>query len=128
VLIERVQGLLGEGFESRIETMAEKDGGGGSVMGGAIWMIVISVLLFWIPGVGGFIGGLVGGKTAGGVGGALLAWFMSSILIGVLFAVLGTMLSGMILIGALAGLGGLVLGFIDAGTRLLGAVIGGFLA
>lgn len=101
---------------------------GGSIMGGAIWMIVISGLLFWIPGVGGFIGGLVGGKVSGGVGSALMAWLMSSILIAVLFAVLGTMLSGMILIGALAGLGGLVLGFIDAGTRLLGAVIGGFLA
>lgn len=100
----------------------------GSIMGGAIWMIVISVLLFWIPGVGGFIGGLVGGKVSGGVGSALMAWLVSSILIAVLFAVLGTMLSGMILIGALAGLGGLVLGFIDAGTRLLGAVIGGFLA
>lgn len=104
------------------------DGKSGSVMAGAIWMIAISVLLFWIPGVGGFIGGVVGGKVSGGVGSALLAWFLSSILVAVLFAVLGTMLSGMILIGALAGLGGLVLGFIDAGTRLLGAVIGGFLA
>lgn len=107
--------------------MADKEGGG-LVMGGAIWMIVISVLLFWIPGVGGFIGGLVGGKVSGGVGSALLAWFLSSILVGILFGVLGTLLSGMILIGALASLGGLVLGFIDAGTRLLGAVIGGFLA
>ena len=101
---------------------------GGSILGGAFWMILISVLLFWIPGVGGFIGGLVGGKVSGGVGSALVAWLMSSILIAILFAVLGTMLSGMILIGALAGLGGLVLGFIDAGTRLLGAVVGGFLA
>lgn len=107
--------------------MTEKVGGG-SVMAGAIWMIVISILLFWIPGVGGFIGGLVGGKVSGGVGSALVAWFLSSILVAILFAVLGTMLSGMILIGALAGLGGLILGFIDAGTRLLGAVIGGFLA
>lgn len=103
-------------------------GKSGSIMGGAIWMIVISVLLFWLPGVGGFIGGLVGGKVSGGVGASLIAWLMSSILIGILFAVLGTMLSGLIVIGALAGLGGLVLGFIDAGTRLLGAVIGGFLA
>ncbi|MGQ0700754.1 MAG: hypothetical protein ACT4PZ_21245 [Panacagrimonas sp.] len=102
--------------------------GGGSVMGGAIWMIVISILLFWLPGVGGFIGGLVGGKVSGGVGSALLAWLLSSILIGILFAVLGTFLSGMILIGAMAGLGGLMLGFLDAGTRLLGAIIGGFLA
>lgn len=100
----------------------------GSVLGGSVWMILISLVLFWIPGVGGFIGGIVGGKVAGGVGSALLAWLLSSILLAVVFGVLGTMLSGMILIGALAGLGGLVIGFIDAGARLLGAVIGGFLA
>lgn len=100
----------------------------GSVLGGSVWMILISLVLFWIPGIGGFIGGIVGGKVAGGVGSALLAWLLSSILLAVVFGVLGTMLSGMILIGALAGLGGLVIGFIDAGARLLGAVIGGFLA
>ncbi|MGQ0619792.1 MAG: hypothetical protein ACT4QA_07700 [Panacagrimonas sp.] len=100
----------------------------GSVLGGTFWMVLISTLLFWLPGVGGFIGGLVGGKVAGGVGGALLAWLLSSILAGVLLGVLGTMLTGFILIGAVAGLGGLMLGFIDAGARLLGAIIGGFLA
>lgn len=100
----------------------------GSILGGAVWMIVISVLLFWLPGVGGFIGGLVGGKAAGSVGSALLAWLMTSVMLGIVFAVLGTMISGMVVIGALAGVGGLMLGFIDAGTRLLGAVIGGFLA
>lgn len=106
--------------------MAEK--GAGSVMAGSVWMLVITLLLFWLPGIGGFIGGLVGGKTAGGVGAALIAWVLSSLLMAVLFTVLGTALSGMILIGALAGLGGLMLGLIDAGARLLGAVVGGLLA
>lgn len=100
----------------------------GSMLMGSVWMIVISLLLFWVPGIGGFIGGIVGGKVAGGVGSALMAWLLSSILLAILFGVLGTLLSGMILIGAIAGLGGLVIGFIDAGARLLGAVIGGFLA
>ncbi|HEX4872090.1 MAG TPA: hypothetical protein VFV27_07245 [Nevskiaceae bacterium] len=100
----------------------------GSVLGGSIWMIVISVLLCWLPGVGGFIAGLVGGMKAGGIGSALMAWLLSSILIGALFATLGTLLTGMIVIGALAGLGGLMLALIDSGGRLLGALIGGFLA
>lgn len=100
----------------------------GSVLGGAIWMIVISLLLFWIPGIGGFIAGIVGGKSAGGVGSALLAWLLSSILLAIAFGLLGTLLSGMVLIGALAGLGGLMLGLIDAGARLLGAILGGLLA
>src|SRR5689334_14406585 len=45
----------------------------GSVFLGAIWMLLISVLLFWLPGIGSLIAGIVGGKTAGGVGSALLA-------------------------------------------------------
>ena len=101
---------------------------GGSVLSGSIWMIVISVLLFWLPGVGGFISGVVGGKIAGGVGPALAAWLVSSILFGVVFAVFGTMLTGMIVVGFIAGLGGLLIAFIDAGARLLGAIISGVLA
>lgn len=100
----------------------------GSVLWGALWMVVIPVLLCWLPGVGGFIGGLVGGKVSGGVGAALLAWLLSSILVGVLFATLGTLLSGLVVIGFLAGFGGVVLALIDSGARLLGAVIGGLIA
>lgn len=100
----------------------------GSLIGGAIWMILISLLLCWLPGVGGFVGGLVGGKVSGGVGSALLAWILSSLLISVLFGVLGTALTGFIVIGFIAGLGVLFIGVLDAGMRLLGALIGGFLA
>jgi hypothetical protein len=100
----------------------------GSVLGGAFWMALIPVLLFWIPGVGGLIGGLVGGRAAGGVGSALLAWLLSSILVGALFATLGTFLTGFIVIGAIAGLGGFLIALIDSGMRLLGAIIGGLIA
>jgi len=104
------------------------NGDRGSVFWGGVWMIVIPVLLFWLPGIGGFIGGLVGGKVSGGIGNALLAWLVSSLLVGVLFATLGTMLTGMVAIGVMAGLGGLVLAFLDAGARLIGAIIGGLIA
>ncbi|WP_028475300.1 hypothetical protein [Nevskia ramosa] len=104
------------------------NGDRGSVLWGGVWMIVIPVLLFWLPGIGGFIGGLVGGKVSGGIGNALIAWLVSSLLVGVLFATLGTMLTGMVAIGVLAGLGGLFLAFLDAGARLIGAIIGGLIA
>lgn len=100
----------------------------GSALNGGLWMCVISVLLCWLPGIGGFIAGLVGGKLAGGIGNALLAWLLSSLLIGVLFATLGTMLTGLVAIGALVGFGGLMIALIDSGGRLLGAVIGGLIA
>lgn len=100
----------------------------GSVVGGAIWMIVISLLLCWLPGVGGFLGGLVGGKVSGSVGAALVAWIVSSILVAAVFGLLGTALTGMVVIGFAAGLGALVIGFLDAGMRLFGALIGGFMA
>lgn len=91
-------------------------------------MVVISLLLFWLPGFGGFLGGMVGGRTAGGVGSALLAWLLSSLVFSLVFGVLGTLLTGFIVIGALAGVGGLVIATVDAGARLVGAIIGGMLA
>jgi len=100
----------------------------GSLTWGAIWMIVIPILLFWIPGIGGFIGGLVGGKVSGGVGRALMAWLLSSIIVGVLFAVAGTALTGMPIIGIFAGMTGLMLALVDSGARLLGAIVGGLIA
>lgn len=101
---------------------------GGSVFKGSLWMVAVPVLLFWLPGVGGFIGGLVGGKVAGGVGGALLAWLLSSLLVGALFMLAGSMLTGLIAIGILAGAGALMLALVDSGARLLGALIGGLIA
>ncbi len=40
----------------------------GSVVAGAVWMFVISLLLFWLPAIGLLVAGIVGGKRAGGVG------------------------------------------------------------
>ena len=100
----------------------------GSVFWGAFWMFLISVLLFWLPGVGGFIAGIVGGRAAGSVGNALLAAFLPAIVLGGALFLFGTMLTGFIAIGLLAGLGGLVLGSVHIGALLLGAIIGGLIA
>ena len=100
----------------------------GSVFWGAFWMFLISILLFWLPGVGGFIAGLVGGKGSGSVGNALLAALLPALLLGGVLFFFATALTGMIAIGVLAGLGGLMLGMVHIGMLLLGAIIGGIIA
>jgi hypothetical protein len=100
----------------------------GSVVWGAFWMFLISLLLFWLPGVGGFIAGIVGGRAAGSVGNALLAAFLPALVLGGALFFFGTMLTGFIAIGVLAGLGGIVLGSVHIGALLLGAIIGGAIA
>jgi hypothetical protein len=100
----------------------------GSLWSAIAWMGGLSLLLFWLPLIGPFIAGFVGGKKAGSVGNAALAVFLPGLLLAVLSFVLGTMLSGMPLIGILAGFGGLVLAFSSIGPLLVGALLGGFTA
>ena len=38
----------------------------GSIISAVLWMLLISVLLFWLPFIGPLIAGFVGGKKAGG--------------------------------------------------------------
>lgn len=100
----------------------------GSILMGAIWMAVISILLFWLPFVGPLIAGVVGGKRAGGVGAGLVAAFLPSVLLGAALFFLGTSLTGLPVIGAIAAMGGFVLALSGIGPLLLGAIIGGVLA
>ena len=103
----------------------EKSGG---VLGPALIMILLSVLLFWLPGLGTLIAGIVGGKMAGGVGSALLASLLPSLILGVALFMLATLLTGIPVIGILAGMGGLLLALTQVGTLMLGALIGGLIA
>lgn len=98
----------------------------GSLWAAIAWMGGLSLLLFWLPLIGPFIAGFVGGKKAGSVGNAALAVFLPGLLLAVLSFILGTMLSGLPLIGILAGFGGLVLAFSSIGPLLVGALLGGF--
>ena len=100
----------------------------GSITGAMLWMTVISLLLFWIPVLGPFIAGFVGGRVAGGVGPAIIATFLPAVIFGVLLFVLATALTGMPLIGALAGAGGMVVAVAHIGPMLVGAILGGALA
>jgi hypothetical protein len=103
-------------------------GAKGSVGAGVLWMFVISLLLFWLPVIGPFVAGLVGGKKSGGVGNAVAAVFLPGIVFGVLLFVLATSLTGIPILGAVAGAGGLALSLLHIGPLLIGAIIGGLLA
>jgi hypothetical protein len=105
--------------------MADQEG---SVVMGAIWMVILSLLLFWLPAVGPLIAGIVGGKVAGGVGAGLLAALLPALVLAAALFFLGTSLTGLPVVGAIFGAGAFVLVLVQIGPLLLGALIGGLLA
>ncbi len=100
----------------------------GSIARGFAWMLLLSILLFWLPILGPFIAGLVGGKKSGSAGNAILAVLLPAVAIGLCLFVLSTLLTGIPLVGAVAGAGGLILALAHVGPLLLGAIIGGLIA
>ncbi len=100
----------------------------GSILAGAMWMLVISLVLFWLPLIGPLIGGIVGGKRAGGVGDAILAAFLPAILVAAFVGIFGALI-GLPLVGLISGVATFiaVAGAI-IGPLLVGAVIGGLMA
>ena len=100
----------------------------GSISSGMLWIFVMSLLLFWLPVLGPFLAGLVGGKKSGSVGNAIAAVFLPGVLFAALLFVLATSLTGLPLLGAVAGAGGLALSMAHVGPLLLGAIIGGAIA
>lgn len=105
--------------------MAEEKG---SVIMGMIWMAVISLLLFWLPAVGPLIAGIVGGKVAGGVGAGFMAALLPGILLSAVLFFAGAFLTGIPLVGVIAGMGVFVLILVNIIPLLIGALIGGLLA
>jgi hypothetical protein len=99
-----------------------------SILRAMFWMTMISVLLFWLPVLGPAIAGFVGGRKAGGVGPAVIAAFLPGILVGAILFVLASALTGIPLLGAVAGLGGMAIAFAHVGPLLVGAIIGGAVA
>lgn len=97
----------------------------GSVGAGIAWMVFISILLFWLPVLGPLVAGFVGGRKSGGVGNGLAAVFIPAIILAVILFTLGASITGVPLIGAVAGAGGFVLLIAEVGPLLVGAIIGG---
>ncbi len=102
--------------------------GRSGIVGASVWMLVISLLLFWLPFVGPLLAGVIGGRKAGGVGRAILAALVPAFVSAVLLFVLATLLTAMPLIGAVAAAGGFVLVAAQVGPMILGAILGGLMA
>jgi len=117
-------GQASGGGAAALAAVAERSG----IVAAMVWMLVLSLLLFWLPFLGPFIAGVVGGKKAGSVGRGVLAALLPTLVTGVLFFLLATVLTGMPILGAIAGLGAGALVAAGIGPLLLGAVLGGLLA
>lgn len=96
----------------------------GSVLSAAIWMFLLSILLFWLPVVGPLIAGFVGGRKAGSAGNAVLAAILPGLIVGGLLFFFASILTGFPLFGFLAGAGGFALMAVHLLPLLIGAVIG----
>lgn len=96
----------------------------GSIFSAVVWMTVLSLLLFWLPVIGPLLAGFVGGRKAGTVGNAIIAVFVPGILAAVLLFLGLSALSGMPLVGAIAGMGVFVAACLHIGPLLVGAIIG----
>ena len=99
----------------------------GSIISGIFWMFLISILLFWLPGLGPLIAGIVGGKKSGGLLNAILAVFLPAIILGIMLFIFGSALTGAPVIGFVAGAGSFVLVISNVGPLLIGAIIGGIM-
>lgn len=106
--------------------MAEESNG--SIFMGMFWMFIISLLLFWLPGIGSLIAGIVGGKQSGGVMAGMLAALLPGILVAVALFFAGTMLTTLPVVGALLAGSGFLLYLVYIPPLLIGALIGGLLA
>lgn len=104
------------------------EGSNGSVLVGMFWMFIISLLLFWLPGLGSLIAGIVGGKQAGGVMAGLMAALLPGILVAAALFFAGTMLTTLPIVGALLAGSGLLLYIVYLPPLIIGALIGGLLA
>ena len=99
-----------------------------SIVLGAILMFVLNALLFWLPLLGPLVAGIVGGKVAGGTIEGMLAALVPSLLIGLLLFTVGSAISGIALVGLIAGTGGALLALSNVGLLIVGGFIGGLLA
>ena len=99
----------------------------GSIGSATLWMVVLSVLLFWLPTLGPLIAGFVGGRRAGGVGNALGAAVIPAVIVSALIFLVGAIFD-LPIIGGLVGTGILVVILIQSLPLLIGAIGGGWTA
>lgn len=99
----------------------------GSTVNAMLWMVGLSILLFWIPVAGPVFAGFVGGLKAGGGGPAVVAAVLPAILVAALVFLLGSVVA-LPLFGALVGIGTLPVILLQGLLLVAGAALGGSLA
>lgn len=98
-----------------------------SIVVSAVWMIVISLLLFFLPAINGLIGGAVGGYKAGSAGRGVSAAILPSIIVGLSLWGLLAWFDRPVL-GFFGGLAVGLWALISSISLLIGAAIGGVMA
>ena len=93
----------------------------------SLWMIGISLILFFLPALNGLIGGGVGGYKAGSVGRGLGAAVLPAVVVGIGIWVLLAIFDAPVL-GFLGGLAVGLWALFSSISLLIGALIGGALA
>ena len=98
-----------------------------SIFVSSLWMIVISLVLFFLPALNGLIGGAVGGYKAGSAGRGITAAVLPSIVVGILLWGLFALFDAPV-IGFFGGLAVGLWALISSIGLLIGALIGGAVA
>ena len=96
----------------------------GSIGSAIIWMFILSLLLFWLPLIGPCIAGFVGGRKAGSVSNAVLASLLPALAVGAALFFFGSLLTGMPLLGMIAGAGGVAVALAHVLPMLIAAIVG----
>lgn len=99
----------------------------GSIGSAILWMFVLSILLFWLPVLGPLIAGFVGGRKAGSLSNAIMATLLPALVLGAVLFVFTSVLTGLPLIGFLAGAGSFAIVAAHVGPLLVGAIVGAIL-
>lgn len=98
-----------------------------SIVAGSVWMIAVTLALFFLPLINGIVGGLVGGYKVGGAGRALLAAILPAVIVAVGLWLIFALAEAPVW-GVLAGLTAAALvALADVGI-FIGAAIGGALS
>lgn len=98
-----------------------------SIVAASLWMLGISLLLFWVPTFGPLIAGYIGGRRAGSPGRGLLAALLPMLALGTVVVLL---FAGMMLpvVGMVAGATLVAVLLLQELGLVAGAVLGGLLA
>lgn len=98
-----------------------------SVVTSSLWMIGISLVLFFLPAINGLIGGIVGGYKAGSMGRALAAAVLPAVVVGIGLWIIFALFEAPI-IGFIGGVAVGLWALFSSISLLIGAAIGGAVA